>query len=252
MRLHVCWGNYEGPHTHDVELAPLLPEIYRAKVGGLVLSMANPRHAHEHRVLAQHPLPRDWLLVAGVIDTTTNYVEHPEVVAERLERAAAAVGDARRVLAGTDCGFATSAGLGEVAEELVWEKLRSLARGRGAGDQAPALAPAQPQEVAQVEHAFAHALLLQIAQAPLEQVDQAHQPDDAAALGALDHGCDRDAPLREQMRRLAQGQVGVTHLGKVQAELRQRALGPVRRESARISSLRVTKPTSRFSSSITG
>jgi 5-methyltetrahydropteroyltriglutamate--homocysteine methyltransferase len=129
VRLHVCWGNYEGPHTHDVELAPLLPEVYRAKVGGLVLSMANPRHAHEHRVLAQHPLPRDWLLVAGVIDTTTNYVEHPEVVAERLERAAAAVGDPRRVLAGTDCGFATSAGLGEVAEELVWEKLRSLRAG---------------------------------------------------------------------------------------------------------------------------
>jgi 5-methyltetrahydropteroyltriglutamate--homocysteine methyltransferase len=129
VRLHVCWGNYEGPHTHDVELAPLLPEVYRAKVGGLVLSMANPRHAHEHRVLAQHPLPRDWLLVAGVIDTTTNYVEHPEVVAERLERAAAAVGDARRVLAGTDCGFATSAGLGEVAEDLVWEKLRSLRAG---------------------------------------------------------------------------------------------------------------------------
>jgi len=129
VRLHVCWGNYEGPHTHDVELAPLLPELYRAKVGGLVLSMANPRHAHEHRVLAQHPLPRDWLLVAGVIDTTTNYVEHPEVVAERLERAAAALGDPRRVLAGTDCGFATSAGLGEVAEELVWEKLRSLRAG---------------------------------------------------------------------------------------------------------------------------
>ena len=129
VRLHVCWGNYEGPHTHDVELAPLLPEVYRARVGGLVLSMANPRHAHEHRVLAQLPLPRDWLLVAGVIDTTTNYVEHPEVVAERLERAAAAVGDPRRVLAGTDCGFATSAGLGEVAEELVWEKLRALRAG---------------------------------------------------------------------------------------------------------------------------
>ena len=129
VRLHVCWGNYEGPHTHDVELAPLLPEVYRAKVGGLVLSMANPRHAHEHRVLAQHPLPRDWLLAAGVIDTTTNYVEHPEVVAERLERAAAAVGDPRRVLAGTDCGFATAAGLGEVAEEIVWEKLRALRAG---------------------------------------------------------------------------------------------------------------------------
>jgi 5-methyltetrahydropteroyltriglutamate--homocysteine methyltransferase len=129
VRLHVCWGNYEGPHTHDVDLAPLLPHVYRAGVGALVLSMANPRHAHEHRVLAEHPPPSDWNLVAGVIDTTTNYVEHPEVVAERIERAAAAIGDPRRVLAGTDCGFATAAGLGEVAEEIVWEKLRALAAG---------------------------------------------------------------------------------------------------------------------------
>jgi 5-methyltetrahydropteroyltriglutamate--homocysteine methyltransferase len=129
VRLHVCWGNYEGPHTHDVDLAPLLPHVYRARVGGLVLSMANPRHAHEHRVLREHPLPSDWNLVTGVIDTTTNYVEHPEVVAERIERAARAVGDPRRVLAGTDCGFATAAGLGEVAEEIVWEKLRALSAG---------------------------------------------------------------------------------------------------------------------------
>ena len=91
--------------------------------------MANPRHAHEHRVLARHPLPDGMLLVAGVIDTTTNYVEHPEVVADRLERATEAVGDPRRVLAGTDCGFATAAGLGEVAEEVVWEKLRALRAG---------------------------------------------------------------------------------------------------------------------------
>ena len=129
VRLHVCWGNYEGPHTHDVDLAPLLPHLYRARAGALVLSMANPRHAHEHRVLRDHPLPSDWNLVAGVIDTTTNYVEHPEVVADRIERAAQAVGDPRRVLAGTDCGFATAAGLGEVADEIVWEKLRSLRAG---------------------------------------------------------------------------------------------------------------------------
>jgi 5-methyltetrahydropteroyltriglutamate--homocysteine methyltransferase len=129
VRLHVCWGNYEGPHTHDVDLAPLLPHLYRARAGALVLSMANPRHAHEHRVLAQNPPPADWLVIAGVIDTTTNYVEHPEVVAERIERAAAAIGDPRRVLAGTDCGFATAAGLGEVADEVVWEKLKSLRAG---------------------------------------------------------------------------------------------------------------------------
>ncbi|MGH7291185.1 MAG: cobalamin-independent methionine synthase II family protein, partial [Myxococcota bacterium] len=84
---------------------------------------------HEHRVFAQNPPPRDWRVIAGVIDTTTNYVEHPEVVAERIERAAAALGDPERVQAGTDCGFATSAGFGDVAEELVWEKLRSLRDG---------------------------------------------------------------------------------------------------------------------------
>jgi 5-methyltetrahydropteroyltriglutamate--homocysteine methyltransferase len=129
VRLHVCWGNYEGPHTFDVPLEDLAARLYEARVGGLVLSMANPRHAHEHKSLGRHPLPRDWNLVAGVIDTTTNYVEHPEVVAERIEAAARAVGDPRRVLAGTDCGFDTSTGFGQVAEEIVWEKLRALAAG---------------------------------------------------------------------------------------------------------------------------
>jgi 5-methyltetrahydropteroyltriglutamate--homocysteine methyltransferase len=129
VRLHVCWGNYEAPHCFDVPLEDILPRLYAAPVGALVLSMANPRHAHEHRCLARHPLPADMLLVAGVIDTTTNYVEHPEVVADRLELAARAVGDPRRVIAGTDCGFETAAGLGEVAEEIVWEKLRALRAG---------------------------------------------------------------------------------------------------------------------------
>jgi 5-methyltetrahydropteroyltriglutamate--homocysteine methyltransferase len=129
VRLHVCWGNYEGPHNFDVPLEDLLPRLYPARVGGLVLSMANPRHAHEHRVLARLGLPRGWLLAAGVIDTTTNYVEHPEVVAERIELAARAVGDPRRLLAGTDCGFDTSTGCGCVADDVVWEKLRSLRAG---------------------------------------------------------------------------------------------------------------------------
>jgi 5-methyltetrahydropteroyltriglutamate--homocysteine methyltransferase len=129
VRMHVCFGNYEGPHDRDVELAAVLPRLYRARVGALLLPFANPRHAHEIACLERAPLPDGWLLVAGVIDTTTNYVEHPEVVAERLERAARAVGDPRRVLAGTDCGFATAAGLGEVAEEVVWEKLRALRAG---------------------------------------------------------------------------------------------------------------------------
>jgi 5-methyltetrahydropteroyltriglutamate--homocysteine methyltransferase len=129
VRLHICWGNYEGPHTRDVALEELLPLIFRAKVGALVLSMANPRHAHEYRCFERHPLPEGMVLVAGVIDTTSNYVEHAEVVAERLAGIAHAVGDARRVIAGTDCGFDTSAGIGDVAPSVVWEKLRALRAG---------------------------------------------------------------------------------------------------------------------------
>jgi 5-methyltetrahydropteroyltriglutamate--homocysteine methyltransferase len=129
VRLHVCWGNYEGPHDLDVPLAEILPRILQAHVGGIVLPFANPRHAHEYRLFADGRLAPDQILVAGVIDTTTNYVEHPEVVAERLERIARALGDPRRVLAGTDCGFDTSAGMGRVAEDVVWAKLAALSAG---------------------------------------------------------------------------------------------------------------------------
>ncbi|MGH2584328.1 MAG: hypothetical protein ACRDJE_05385, partial [Dehalococcoidia bacterium] len=129
VRLHVCWGNYEGPHTFDVPLEDILAHLYQARVGGLLLSMANPRHAHEWRCFQRNPLPDTMLLLAGVIDTTTNYVEHPEVVADRIETAARAVGDPHRVVAATDCGFGTAAGSNTVAEELVWEKLRTLRQG---------------------------------------------------------------------------------------------------------------------------
>jgi 5-methyltetrahydropteroyltriglutamate--homocysteine methyltransferase len=129
IRLHACWGNYEGPHHLDVPLEEILPLLYEANVGALVLPFANPRHAHEWRALEKHPPPHHMLIVAGVIDTTTNYVEHPQVVADRLECAAMATGDPRRVLAGTDCGFGTAAGFGDVAEEVVWLKMRSLAEG---------------------------------------------------------------------------------------------------------------------------
>jgi 5-methyltetrahydropteroyltriglutamate--homocysteine methyltransferase len=129
VRLHVCWGNYEGPHTHDVPLDDILPTIYRARVGALVVSMANARHEHEYKCFARQPLPAGMSLVAGVIDTTNNYVEHPDVVADRLERIATAVGDPQRITAGTDCGFDTSAGLGDVAPSLVWEKLRAMRDG---------------------------------------------------------------------------------------------------------------------------
>lgn len=126
VRLHVCWGNYEGPHDSDVPLDEILPIIYQADVGALVVSMANARHAHEHRCFEVRPLPDEMVLVAGVIDTTTNYVEHPEVVADRIELASRSVGDPTRIICGTDCGFDTSAGLGEVAPSVVAEKLRSL------------------------------------------------------------------------------------------------------------------------------
>ena len=129
VRLHVCWGNYEGPHDMDVELRDVLPILLKADVGGLVLPFANPRHQHEIEELAHFPLATDQYLVAGVIDTTTNYVEHPETVAERLERAARAVGDPARIQAGTDCGFDTSAGMGRVPEDVVWAKLRTMAEG---------------------------------------------------------------------------------------------------------------------------
>jgi len=129
VRLHVCWGNSESPHDCDVPLEAILPALQEANVGGFVLPFANPRHAHEFRCFEKYPLQDDQVLVAGVIDSLTNFVEHPEVVADRLQRVAAVVGDPSRVLAGTDCGFDTSAGWGRVAEDVVWAKLSSLRDG---------------------------------------------------------------------------------------------------------------------------
>ncbi|HEY3910328.1 MAG TPA: cobalamin-independent methionine synthase II family protein [Stellaceae bacterium] len=129
VRLHVCWGNYEGPHDCDVPLAEILPVLRQAKVGAFFLPFANPRHAHEYKVFEQQPLADDQLLIAGVIDSLTNFVEHPEAVAERLERVAQVVGDPTRVIAGTDCGFGTSAGSSRVAEDVVWAKLAAMAEG---------------------------------------------------------------------------------------------------------------------------
>jgi 5-methyltetrahydropteroyltriglutamate--homocysteine methyltransferase len=129
VRMHVCWGNYEGPHDLDVGLEVILPHLLTADVGAFLLSMANPRHAHEARYLGEARLPEEALIIAGTIDTTTNYVEHPEVVADRIERVVRAVGDPHRVIAGTDCGFDTAAGFRDVAEEVVWAKLRALREG---------------------------------------------------------------------------------------------------------------------------
>ncbi len=129
VRLHVCWGNYDGPHTYDVALEPLLPIIYRARVGALSLPLASPRHQHELKAFRRHPLPDGMLFLPGVIDSTTNVVEHPEVVADRITAAVETVGDRTRVLASVDCGFGTFAGSQLVEESIVWTKLRALRDG---------------------------------------------------------------------------------------------------------------------------
>jgi 5-methyltetrahydropteroyltriglutamate--homocysteine methyltransferase len=110
IRLHVCWGNNDSPHIYDVPLEAILPILYRANVGALSLELANPRHQHEYKVFKRHPLPESMLFLPGVIDSTTNFVEHPEVVADRICQAVEAIGDRSRVIAGVDCGFGTFAG----------------------------------------------------------------------------------------------------------------------------------------------
>src|SRR5260370_22762264 len=129
VRLHVCWGNYEGPHDRDVPLEDILPILQKAHVGGFVLPFANPRHQHEYRVLGKFPLADDQIIVAGVIDDLTGFVEHPEVVADRLENIARIVGNPKPGMAGTDRGFDPTAGLGPVTEDVVWAQLKAMARG---------------------------------------------------------------------------------------------------------------------------
>jgi 5-methyltetrahydropteroyltriglutamate--homocysteine methyltransferase len=129
IRLHVCWGNWEGPHTHDFPLSRLLPLLYQINVGALSIEFANPRHQHEFQALRDNPLPPDFALIPGVIDTTTNFVEHPEVVANRIAEAISVVKDKERVIAGTDCGFGTSAGSSVVSPDVVWAKLAACRAG---------------------------------------------------------------------------------------------------------------------------
>jgi 5-methyltetrahydropteroyltriglutamate--homocysteine methyltransferase len=129
VRLHVCWGNYDGPHNHDVPLEDILPLLYQAKVGALSLEMANPRHQHEYKVLKKYKAPDALVLIPGVIDSTTNYVEPAEVVADRICQVVEAVGDRSRVIAGADCGFGTFAGWEMVAESVVWAKLKACSDG---------------------------------------------------------------------------------------------------------------------------
>lgn len=129
VRLHVCYGNWEGPHIHDVPLSVILPALYQANVGALSIEFANPRHAHEYAAFKQYPLPKDMILIPGVIETTSNIVEHPEVVARRIEDAVAAVGERERVIASTDCGFGTFTNREWVVEPVVWLKLKALREG---------------------------------------------------------------------------------------------------------------------------
>lgn len=128
LRLHMCWGNYEGPHHHDVPMEQLLPVVIRAKPQALLFEAANPRHAHEWSVFREFRLPADKILVPGVLSSTTNYIEHPQLVAERICRFADIVGR-ERVIAGSDCGFSTFAGFGPVDPDIVYMKLAAMAEG---------------------------------------------------------------------------------------------------------------------------
>jgi 5-methyltetrahydropteroyltriglutamate--homocysteine methyltransferase len=128
LRIHVCWGNYEGPHTHDVDLAKLAKIILSVNAGAFSIEAANPRHEHEWAMWKEIKLPNDKVLLPGVVDTCTNYVEHPDLVAQRIVRFAEVVGR-ERVIASTDCGFGTFAGYGKIDPEIGWLKLGSLVEG---------------------------------------------------------------------------------------------------------------------------
>jgi 5-methyltetrahydropteroyltriglutamate--homocysteine methyltransferase len=129
VRLHVCWGNWDGPHTDDVDLGELLPILYQAKVGALGFPFANPRHQHETKTLKKQKLPSDMILMVGLVDVTTNYVEHPEVVADRILQWVDVVGDRERIIATHDCGYGTFAGYTFVAEDVVWAKFETVRDG---------------------------------------------------------------------------------------------------------------------------
>jgi 5-methyltetrahydropteroyltriglutamate--homocysteine methyltransferase len=128
LRMHVCWGNYEGPHTHDIPLEQIMPVVLKAKPAAVLFEAANPRHAHEWTVWRDTKIPDDKILVPGLLTSTSNYVEHPEWIAQRICRFADIVGR-ERVLAGTDCGFGTFAGIGKMDPGISWLKLKSLTDG---------------------------------------------------------------------------------------------------------------------------
>jgi 5-methyltetrahydropteroyltriglutamate--homocysteine methyltransferase len=128
LRLHLCWGNYEGPHNHDIPLREIIELVYTARPAAISFEGANPRHEHEWNVFAEMPLPDDKVILPGILDSTTNFIEHPELVAQRIVRYASVVGR-ERVIAGTDCGFATFATSNTVDPAIAWAKLQALAEG---------------------------------------------------------------------------------------------------------------------------
>ncbi len=128
VRIHICWGNYEGPHDHDIALEKIMPVIRKAKAKGISFEGANARHEHEWKIWAEAKLPDDVVLLPGMLDSSSNYVEHPELVAQRIERLAEVVGR-ERVIASTDCGFGTFAGFSKVDAGIAWKKLKSLVDG---------------------------------------------------------------------------------------------------------------------------
>ena len=128
LRMHLCWGNYEGPHHHDIALEKVLPIVLKAKPAAILFEAANPRHAHEWAVWRDARIPDDKILVPGLLTSTSNYVEHPELIAQRICQFADIVGR-ERVMAGTDCGFGTFAGIGKMDAGISWLKLASLAEG---------------------------------------------------------------------------------------------------------------------------
>ncbi len=128
IRMHICWGNYEGPHIHDISLSKIIPIVLKANVETILIESSNPRHSHEWQVFEDINLPNDKMIAPGVIDSTTNFVEHPEVIKNRLIKFSKVI-NKDQIIAGTDCGFSTFAGFGNVDENIVYKKLESLVRG---------------------------------------------------------------------------------------------------------------------------
>ena len=128
IRMHICWGNYEGPHIHDISLSKIMPIVLKANVETILIESSNPRHSHEWQIFEDIKLPNDKMIAPGVIDSTTNFVEHPEVVKNRIIKFSKVISK-DQIIAGTDCGFSTFAGFGNVDESIVYKKLESLVKG---------------------------------------------------------------------------------------------------------------------------